>query len=101
MTIMLALTTNQISLRLRAVPNWSKRAKKIVRTFIFDDFLESLRFVNKVARKAQKSKHHPDIEIRYNKVTLKLTTHDDGGITKKDFSLARQSDEVYAKFFVS
>ena len=54
--------------------------------------------MNRVARKAQKANHHPDIDIRFNKVTLKLTTHDEGGITKKDFSLARQCDEVFSKF---
>ena len=58
-------------------------------------------FVNHIARKAQKINHHPDIDIRFNKVTLTLTTHDEGGITEKDFSLARQCDEVLSKFFVS
>jgi 4a-hydroxytetrahydrobiopterin dehydratase len=56
-------------------------------------------FVNRIARKAQKANHHPDIEIRFNKVTLKLTTHDEGGITAKDFSLARQCEEVFSKYF--
>jgi len=55
-------------------------------------------FVNRIARKAQKINHHPDIDIRFNRVTLKLTTHDEGGITKKDFFLARQCDEVFSKF---
>ena len=45
--------------------------------------------------------HHPDIDIRSNKVTLTLTTHDDGGLTEKDFSLARQCDEVFAKFMAA
>jgi 4a-hydroxytetrahydrobiopterin dehydratase len=54
--------------------------------------------VNRVARKAQKANHHPDIDIHFNKVTLKLTTHDEGGITEKDFSLARQCDEIFSKF---
>ena len=63
--------------------------------------MQSIDFVNRVARKAQKADHHPDIDIRFDKVTLSLTTHDEGGITKKDFSLARQCDEVLSKFFVS
>jgi 4a-hydroxytetrahydrobiopterin dehydratase len=88
-----ALTTKQIKLHLEAVPNWSKRAQTILRTFEFDGFLESIAFVNRIARKAQKMNHHPDIEIRFNKVTLKLTTHDEGGITEKDFALARQCDK--------
>jgi 4a-hydroxytetrahydrobiopterin dehydratase len=93
-----ALTAKQVSLRLKAVPDWSKRARTILRTFEFKGFLEGIDFVNRVARKAQKANHHPDIDIHFNKVTLKLTTHDEGGITEKDFSLARQCDEVFSKF---
>jgi len=96
-----ALTTKQVSLHLKAVPSWSKRAQTIFRTFKFEGFLDSIGFVNRIARKAQKINHHPDIDIRFNKVTLKLTTHDEGGITEKDFSLARQCDEVFSKYFVS
>lgn len=88
-----ALTTKQVKLHLEAVPNWSKRAQTLLRTFEFDGFLESIAFVNRIARKAQRMNHHPDIEIRFNKVTLKLTTHDEGGITEKDFALARQCDK--------
>jgi 4a-hydroxytetrahydrobiopterin dehydratase len=96
-----ALTTKQVRLHLKAVPNWSKRAHTILRTFKFDGFSKSIEFVNRVARKAQKADHHPDIDIRFNKVTLALTTHDEGGITEKDFSLARQCDEVLSRFFAS
>ena len=92
-----ALTTKQVSLHLKAVPNWSKRAQTIRRTFAFKGFLEGIEFVNRIASKAQKLNHHPDINIRFNKVALSLTTHDEGGITEKDFSLARQCDEVFAK----
>jgi 4a-hydroxytetrahydrobiopterin dehydratase len=91
-----ALTTKQVSLHLQSVPKWSKRAQTIFRTFEFEGFLKSIDFVNRIARKAQKANHHPDIAIRFNKVTLTLTTHDEGGITEKDFSLARQCDEVFA-----
>ena len=94
-----ALTTKQIRLHLKAVPNWSKRAQTILRTFKFEGFLKSMDFVNRIARKAQKANHHPDIDIRFDKVTLKLTTHDEGGITAKDFSLARQCEEVFSKYF--
>jgi|ERR1035437_696807 4a-hydroxytetrahydrobiopterin dehydratase len=96
-----ALTTKEISLYLKSVPNWSKRAQTILRTFKFEGFLKGIDFVDRIARKAQKVNHHPDIDIRFDKVTLKLTTHDEGGITEKDFSLARQCDEVFSKFFVS
>ena len=75
-----------------------KRAQTICRTYKFADFLHSLDFVNRVAKKAQKLNHHPDIDIRYDKVKLTLTTHDAGGLTEKDFTMAEQCDEVFAKF---
>ena len=96
-----ALTSKQVSLHLKAVPNWLKRAQTIRRTFKFEGFLKSIAFVNRIAKKAQRSNHHPDIDIRFNQVTLTQTTHDEGGITEKDFSLARQCDEVFSKFFAS
>jgi|GEM_PF-6420416 len=77
-----ALTAKQVSLHLKAVPNWSKRAQTILRTFKFEGFLNSIDFVNWIARKAQKINHHPDIDIRFNQVTLKLTTHDAGGLDR-------------------
>ena len=96
-----ALTAKQIALGLKTVPGWSKRARTILRTFKFEGFLQSMDFVNRVARKAQKINHHPDIIIRFNQVTLKLTTHDEGGITHKDFTLARQCDKILAGHFAS
>ena len=92
-----ALTNKEISLHLKAVPHWSKRGQTILRTFKFKGFLESLDFVNWIAKKAQKINHHPDIDIRFDKVTLKLTTHDECGLTEKDFALAGHSDEVFAE----
>ena len=96
-----ALTAKQVSLHLKAVPCWSKRAKTILRTFKFEGFLKAIDFVNRIAKKAQKLNHHPDIDIRFDKVTLTLTTHDKGGLTEKDFALAAQCDEVFSKFFES
>ena len=96
-----ALHTKQIKLNLHAVPNWSKRAQTILRTYKFEGFLKGIDFVNRIAAKAQKMNHHPDIDIRFDRVTLTLTTHDEGGITEKDFPLARQCDEVFSKFSAS
>jgi len=95
---MTALTAKAISIQLKTVPDWTKRAQTISRTFAFDGFLMSLAFVHRIAKRAQKINHHPDIDIRFDKVTLALTTHDEGGITEKDFILARQCDEVFSKF---
>ena len=58
----------------------------------------SIAFVRRVAKRAEKNQHHPDIDVRYDKVTLKLTTHDEGGLTEEDFTLAEQCDEIFAKF---
>ena len=91
------LTTKQIGLHLKVVPHWSKRARTIFRTFKFAGFLKSIDFVNRVAKQAQQANHHPDIDIRFDKVTLKLTTHDAGGITAKDFALAQQCDAAFSK----
>ena len=96
-----ALTTKEITVQLKAVPEWSKRAQTTRRAFKFVDFLHSLAFVNRIAKRAQKLNHHPDIDIRYDQVTLTLTTHDEGGLTKKDFILGGQCDEVFAQFFMS
>jgi len=94
---MAILTTKEIPLHLKSVPNWSKRGKTIQRTFECAGFPDSLAFVNRIAKRAQKLNHHPDIEIRFNKVTLQLTTHDAGGLTEKDFVLARQSDADFSQ----
>src|ERR1700683_750205 len=96
-----ALNTNEISLHLKAVPDWSQQAHALYRTFKFEGFLMSIAFVRRIAKQAEKLKHHPDIDIRFNKVALTLTTHDEGGITEKDFSLARQCDVVFSRFLES
>jgi 4a-hydroxytetrahydrobiopterin dehydratase len=61
---------------------------------MFNDFLEAMQFVNQVARSAEGMNHHPDISIHYNKVRLSLTTHDEGGLTERDFRLARKIDRL-------
>jgi 4a-hydroxytetrahydrobiopterin dehydratase len=96
-----ALHVKQIKLHLQAVPNWSKSTQTIHRTFKFEGFLKAIDFVNQIAKKAQKMNHHPDIDVRFDQVTLTLTTHDEGGITEKDFLLARQCDEVFSKITAS
>ena len=91
---MLALHPTQIKTHRAAVPDWRKLGSRIRRTYLFKDFPAAIRFVNAVARRAEKAWHHPDIDIRWNKVTLTLTTHDQGGLTLKDFDLARECDRL-------
>lgn len=69
----------------------------ISRTFTFRTFLSAVGFVDKVARLAERAFHHPDIDIRYNRVKLGLTTHDYGGLTMRDFNLARRVNKLYDK----
>lgn len=84
----------EVSTRLAAVPRWKEQGSEIVRTFEFRDFRGALAFVNKVGDLAENAGHHPDIDIRYNKVKLTLTTHDANGLTGKDFDLAAAIDQM-------
>jgi 4a-hydroxytetrahydrobiopterin dehydratase len=85
-----ALSTNEIESRLRNLAGWKLDAGKLTRTFEFSDFRASLTFVNAVGDLAEEAGHHPDIDIRYNKVHLELVSHDVGGITARDFDLAQR-----------
>ena len=76
------------------LPLWSRKAQVIRRTFEFKDFPAAIQFVNRAARLAEKAWHHPDIDVRWNKVTLALTTHDEGGLTERDFALAAKFDAL-------
>ncbi len=88
------LSPADIAFRVSALPAWKIESGELTRTFRFDDFSGSLRFVNRVAELAEKAGHHPDVDIRYNKVRLGLATHDAGGLTAKDFDLAAQVDKL-------
>jgi 4a-hydroxytetrahydrobiopterin dehydratase len=90
------LNASEIKSALAAVPDWAKKGATISRTYPFKDFPAAIRFVDAVAELAEAAWHHPDIDIRWNKVTLTLTTHDSGGLTKKDFVLARKFDRLPA-----
>ena len=92
---MAKLKAAQIKAALLKVPEWKRRGATISRTFQFKDFVAAIRFVNAVAKLAEKARHHPDIDIRWNKVTLTLSTHSEGGLTAKDFKLARQFDRLF------
>jgi 4a-hydroxytetrahydrobiopterin dehydratase len=86
--------TAQIKTALASVPEWKKKGPALTRTYEFKDFRSAIRFVTAVARLAEKAWHHPDMDIRWNKVTLTLATHDAGGLTEKDFDLAKQFDRI-------
>jgi 4a-hydroxytetrahydrobiopterin dehydratase len=83
--------------KLKHLQGWTLDGKEIVREFSFADFVEALRFVNAVGEKAEAAGHHPDIDIRYNKVKLALMSHDSGGLTDRDFRLAEIVNAISTK----
>jgi 4a-hydroxytetrahydrobiopterin dehydratase len=91
---MALLTQDQISEELKTLNEWKQTGNEIVKEFEYKDFVRSMGFVNSVALLAEKADHHPDIDIRWNKVKLALSTHSEGGLTEKDFKLARKIDAL-------
>jgi 4a-hydroxytetrahydrobiopterin dehydratase len=87
------LDESQIQTSLSSIPKWKLEKGELVQNATFDDFKQAMTFVNQVAELAESAGHHPDIDIRYNKVRLALVTHDAGGITQKDISLAQDIDK--------
>jgi 4a-hydroxytetrahydrobiopterin dehydratase len=73
-------------------PEWSLDGETLTRTFVFDDFVDAMGFVTKVAIAAEAADHHPDIDIRWNEVTLALTTHSENALTSRDTLLAARAD---------
>ena len=88
------LDESQIQASLASLPEWKLEQGELVQTSTFNDFKQAMNFVNHVADLAEKAGHHPDIDIRYNKVRLALVTHDAGGITQNDISLAQNIDQI-------
>jgi len=82
----------------QGAPEWSALGDSITRAYQFADFLESMAFVNEVAEAAEAAAHHPDILIRWNKVSLTLSTHDAGGVTEKDFEMAKCTDAIANRY---
>jgi 4a-hydroxytetrahydrobiopterin dehydratase len=83
-----ALTASQIDDFTTANPEWRLQDGKLVREWTFKNFVAAMAFVNRVAEIAESSGHHPDIDIRYNRVLLGLVSHDVGGVTERDTTTA-------------
>lgn len=86
------LSDLEIQRALGELSGWSRRGDTITKTFTFNRFLDGIAFVDRVAHAAEEMNHHPDIDIRYTKVTMTLSTHDAGGITRSDLTLAERID---------
>ncbi len=88
------LSIKDIHDRLDELKDWELIGHEITKEFRFKDFKEAMEFVHKIGEEAEREHHHPDILIRYNKVTINLTTHDANGLTYKDFKLARIIEQL-------
>ncbi|MDE3056880.1 MAG: 4a-hydroxytetrahydrobiopterin dehydratase [Bacteroidota bacterium] len=87
-------TEKQIASALKSLTGWKRSEHQIFKIFVKKDFVHAMGFVQSVALLAEKANHHPDIVIQWNKVTLVLSTHSAGGLTDKDFSLAKAINEL-------
>ena len=87
---MAKLTETQIQEKLHTLPDWKYEGGALVREYTFADFAVAFAFVARLAMLAEKADHHPDIDIRYNKVRVGLVSHDSGGVTARDTSMAEK-----------
>jgi 4a-hydroxytetrahydrobiopterin dehydratase len=89
------LSETEISRQLQSLPEWKVEDGQLRRTYVFENFVQAIAFVNLLIEPAEKAGHHPDLSISYNRVTVSLTTHDAGGITQKDFDLAQVVSRLF------
>lgn len=90
------LDDEEIEQRLDELGDWEREENEIHKVYEFDDFASAIKFVNDVAKMADRYDHHPDMLISYNKVKLTLTTHSEGGLTSLDFDLANDIEQTIA-----
>lgn len=91
---MAVLTDSEVQQALAKLPGWQRNGIAIQRVFQFPDFKAAMVFVNKIADAAEQVNHHPDIDIRYNKVTMALVSHDSGGVTQRDLRMAERINQI-------
>jgi 4a-hydroxytetrahydrobiopterin dehydratase len=88
------LSDDEVEQRLGRLEGWSREGDALTREFKLKDFVGSIDFVNRMVEPAEEMNHHPDLSISWNKVTVSLSTHSEGGITENDFELARKIDSL-------
>jgi 4a-hydroxytetrahydrobiopterin dehydratase len=88
------LVESDLLVALKKCPEWDQEKKYITRAVEFEEFMEAIDFVNDLSEIAEEAQHYPEINIRDNKVTLKLTTHDVGGVSDMDIALAQRIDNL-------
>jgi 4a-hydroxytetrahydrobiopterin dehydratase len=92
---MAKLDRQEIEQRLKSLPGWEAKDGAIHKLYRFKEFMDGIRFLNRVAEIAEAMDHHPDIQVNYTRLTFTCTTHSEGGITEKDFQLASQIEEAF------
>jgi 4a-hydroxytetrahydrobiopterin dehydratase len=90
------LSDLEIQRALGGLAGWARRGDALVKTFAFERFSDGIKFVDRVAVIADEMDHHPDIDIRYTKITMSLSTHDVGGISASDLALAERIERAVA-----
>ena len=95
---MAKLSPDQIAEPLKALEGWAYRDNSICKLYRFKEFMDGIRFLNRVAEMAEAADHHPDVKINYIRVTFTCSTHDQGGVTEKDFKLAVQIEEAFKAY---
>lgn len=83
-----------IQAKLKELGDWMTNGNEISKTYQFANFIQAIDFVNQLVKPSEEANHHPDISISYNKVTINLITHDEGGITQKDLDLAEICEQI-------
>jgi 4a-hydroxytetrahydrobiopterin dehydratase len=91
---MALLQDREIEERLGSLEGWARDGDAIAKTFERGDFVGSVRFVDSIVEPAEEMNHHPDLEISWDKVTVTITTHSEGGLTANDFELAGRIDAL-------
>jgi 4a-hydroxytetrahydrobiopterin dehydratase len=91
---MATLSDEEIEDRLQSRDGWERKGEAIEKQFTLDDFKGSVDFVNRITAPAEEMNHHPDLAISWNKVTVTLSTHSEGGLTENDFELASRIDSL-------
>jgi 4a-hydroxytetrahydrobiopterin dehydratase len=92
------LEKSEIERRLSALPGWEYKDNAISKLYRFKAFMDGIRFLNQVAEMAEAADHHPDVKINYTRITFSCSTHDQGGVTEKDFKLASQIEQAFQAY---
>lgn len=92
---MAKLGHEQISEKLKSLAGWELKGDTITKRYKFKEFMDGIRFINRIAEIAESMDHHPDIAINYTRITFSCSTHDQGGITEKDFKLAGEIESAF------